>query len=254
VKNGLGVPQGILLIGGTSDIGRAILDLLVERGTSRVGLVSRDTAAAEAGLVDLIAGHPETDWFHASADLSSPTEAVEAVESLLTEMGDVDVAILAAGELTRDLQTALRPEDVARVISVNMSASVAVLDRLAEAMAAQGGGQVVVLSTVAMERVRPANALYGAAKAGLDAYAQALDHRLAGTGVRVLLVRPGFVASKMTAGLPSAPFATTPAKVAVAVRRGLRRNKRIIWVPGLLRWVFTVFRHLPTVLWRRLPI
>lgn len=254
MNNGLGTPQGVLLVGGTSDIGTAILGRLVGRGTARVGVMSRDTARARSALGHIAAAHPETDWHHVRTDVSEPVATVAALRGLIADMGDIDVAVLATGELTDDLIRPHSPADVERLVNVNMSSMIAILDALAEAMALQGNGRIVVLSTVAMERVRPANALYGAAKAGLDAYAQALDHRLSGTGVRIALVRPGFVHSKMTAGLPGAPMATTPEKVAQATVRGLRRNRRIIWAPGPLRWIFVVLRHLPTGLWRRLPL
>jgi decaprenylphospho-beta-D-erythro-pentofuranosid-2-ulose 2-reductase len=117
----------------------------------------------------------------------------------------------------------------------------------------QGHGTLVVLSSVAGERVRKANYVYGATKAGLDGFAQGLNDALAGTGGRVLVVRPGFVHSKMTAGLKVAPFATTPPAVAEAVVSGLRRGAHTVWAPPVLRWVFTVMRHLPRAVWRRVP-
>jgi decaprenylphospho-beta-D-erythro-pentofuranosid-2-ulose 2-reductase len=112
----------------------------------------------------------------------------------------------------------------------------------------------VVLSTVAAERARASNAIYGAAKAGLDALAQGLADATAGAGVRVLVVRPGFVKTRMTAGLPPAPFATTPEAVAEAVVRALPRRAQTIWVPGHLRFIFAVLRHIPRPLYRRLPL
>jgi decaprenylphospho-beta-D-erythro-pentofuranosid-2-ulose 2-reductase len=131
-----------------------------------------------------------------------------------------------------------------------MSAGLAVADRLR----AQGHGSLVVLSSVAGERVRKANFVYGATKAGLDGFAQGLGDSLAGTGANVLVVRPGFVHSKMTDGMKAAPFATTPEAVADAVVSGLRKGRRTVWVPGILRPVFAVFRHLPGAVWRRLPL
>ena len=111
-----------------------------------------------------------------------------------------------------------------------------------------------MLSSVAGERVRRANFVYGSSKAGLDAFAQGLGDSLAGSGASVLVVRPGFVASSMTAGLDPAPMSTTPDAVAAAVVKGLRAGRRTIWVPGALRFVFAVFRHLPGPVWRRMPL
>ena len=107
-----------------------------------------------------------------------------------------------------------------------------------------------MLSSVAGERVRADNVVYGSTKAGLDAFAQGLGDRLAGTGARVMVVRPGFVHTRMTEGMAAQPFSTTPEVVAEAVARGLARRQHTVWAPGMLRWVFAVMRHLPRPLWR----
>jgi short-subunit dehydrogenase len=111
-----------------------------------------------------------------------------------------------------------------------------------------------VLSSVAGERVRKANFIYGSTKAALDGFAQGLADDLVGSGASVLIVRPGFVTGRMTAGMDPAPMATTPEAVAEATAKALASGKEIIWVPGILRVVFAVFRHLPRPLWRRLPV
>ena len=118
----------------------------------------------------------------------------------------------------------------------------------------QGHGHLVVLSSVAGERVRKGNFVYGASKAGLDGFAQGLGDALAGSGASVLVVRPGFVHSQMTEGMPAAPFATTPAAVADATVKALAKGRRTVWVPAVLRPVFSAFRHLPGGVWRRLPL
>ena len=121
-------------------------------------------------------------------------------------------------------------------------------------MRKQGHGSIVMLSSVAGERVRRANPVYGGTKAGIDGFAQGLGDALVDDGVHMLIVRPGFVASSMTAGLKPAPFATTPEKVADATLKGLRAKRRIVWVPSTLRYVFSVLRHMPGPVWRRLPL
>jgi decaprenylphospho-beta-D-erythro-pentofuranosid-2-ulose 2-reductase len=111
-----------------------------------------------------------------------------------------------------------------------------------------------VLSSVAGERARRANFIYGSSKAGLDAFAQGLGDALHGTGVHVMVVRPGFVRSRMTAGMEEAPLATTPEAVATAIELGLRRRSETVWVPGALRVVMCALRHLPRTVFRRLPV
>ncbi|MGA7420374.1 MAG: SDR family NAD(P)-dependent oxidoreductase, partial [Acidimicrobiales bacterium] len=117
----------------------------------------------------------------------------------------------------------------------------------------QGHGRLVVLSSVAGERARRANFIYGSSKAGLDAFSQGLADSLVGSGVRVMIVRPGFVVGRMTEGMRAQPFATTPEAVAAEVVHGIERGASEVYVPSLLRWVFIAMRHLPRVVWRRLP-
>ena len=138
--------------------------------------------------------------------------------------------------------------DAARANYVGaVSASLAVAGRFR----AQGHGVLLFLSSVAGVRARADNYVYGSTKAGLDAFAQGLGDALVGTGARAVVVRPGFVHSKMTEGMAPAPFATTPEEVADAVLTGLARGREVIWAPAILAPVFAVMRNLPRGVWRR---
>jgi short-subunit dehydrogenase len=111
----------------------------------------------------------------------------------------------------------------------------------------------VVLSSVAGERARKTNFIYGSSKTGLDAFSQGLSDALVGTGVGVTIVRPGFVVGRMTEGMDPAPFATTPDAVADAVVAGIASGAAVVYAPPILRWIFTVMRHLPGPVWRKIP-
>jgi NAD(P)-dependent dehydrogenase (short-subunit alcohol dehydrogenase family) len=106
---------------------------------------------------------------------------------------------------------------------------------------------------VAGVRVRRANYVYGSAKAGLDGFASGLADSLHGSGVRMLIVRPGFVIGRMTRGMDPAPLSSTPAQVAAATVRALAAGRRSVWVPGALRPLFFGLRLLPQPVWRRMP-
>lgn len=112
---------------------------------------------------------------------------------------------------------------------------------------------MVVFSSVAGVRVRRANYVYGSAKAGLDGFAGGLADALHGSGVGLLIVRPGFVIGRMTDGMKPAPLASTPAQVAAATARALARGRRTVAVPRRLRMMFVVMRLVPQTLWRRMP-
>ena len=225
MDNALHEPQTIVLLGGTSDIGLAIVRELLSPATRAVVLACRDTGKGE-----------------------------QAAAGLRRDGLTVDVVILAYALLGSGQATSRDGDEAIQVASVNFTGSVASLVAAGNVLRAQGHGSIVVLSSVAGERVRKANAVYGATKAGLDGFAQGLGDELAEDGVHVLVVRPGFVRSAMTEGLQAAPFATTPEAVAAATAKGLRSRRRIVWVPGLLRFVFMALRHTPGPIWRRLPL
>lgn len=253
MNNGVGVPQSIVLFGGTSDIGIAILRKIVRPGVTRLVLVSRDVEAANRAVQPIVGDHPDLDVHHVSYDATDPNSTITAVADAVTHAGDIDLAVIAQGVLD-DSDFYGDPLSVVPMVQVNFTTTMVIMYALARKMRSQGYGKMVLLSSVAGERVRKANAAYGATKAGIDGFALALDHDLEGSGVSILVVRPGFVESKMTRGLKKVPFSSTPDQVASAVDKGLRSGSRIVWVPTILRPLFMIFRHLPTLVWRRLPL
>ena len=250
MDNALGEPQTIVLLGGTSDIGRAIVDRLLSPSTRTVVLAGRRPDDMRA--TELV--RPGLDVVTVAFDAAEPTSHDELVRRLAAEHGDLDGVVLAFGQLVDQAELDDDPARAAEVVTVNYTGAVSVGLAVAAQFRRQGHGRLVVLSSVAGERVRKGNFVYGSSKAGLDGFAQGLGDSLAGTGASVLVVRPGFVHSSMTEGMKAAPFATTPAAVADATVKALARGRRTVWVPGTLRVVFSVFRHLPGPLWRRLPL
>ncbi len=252
MENALGQPQTIVLLGGTSDIGLAIVRQLLSPTTRTVVLACRDTGRGERAAAGL--------RHHSLAIEVVPFEAtatethVDLAASLSEKYGDIDVAIVAFSLLGDGAVTSVDVPSAVEISEVNFTGVVSSTIAIANQMRQQGHGSIVMLSSVAGERVRRANPVYGATKAGIDAFAQGLGDSLTGDGVHMLIVRPGFVVSKMTTGLKAAPFATTPEKVADATVKGLRSRRRTVWVPGILRYVFSVLRHLPGPVWRRLPL
>lgn len=251
MKNSLGAPQSLLVLGGTSEIALATARALVADRTRRVVLAGRSPQALESAAAPLCAAGAAVDTVRFDA-----TE-VESHEKILGDVfatEDIDVVLLAFGELGRPYDQDPDPVEAARTAQTNYTGGVSAGLVCARELRRQGHGSLVVLSSVAAERARRSNFVYGSAKAGLDAFAQGLGDALHGSGVRVMVVRPGFVHTRMTAGMPAAPLATTPRAVAAAIVTGLRRDAEIVWVPGALRPVMSVLRHLPRSVFRRLPI
>lgn len=188
-------------------------------------------------------------------DATDTAAAHEAfVTSVADLIGDIDVVVIAFGLLGNQDADAAGGDGAVKLLEANYVGAVSVALPVARLLRRQGHGTLVILSSVAGERVRKANYIYGSTKAALDGFGQGLGDSLVGSGARVLIVRPGFVTGRMTAGMKPAPFATTPGEVADAAVAALARGTEQVWVPGILRLIFSVFRHLPRPLWRRLPV
>ncbi|MCE2763212.1 MAG: decaprenylphospho-beta-D-erythro-pentofuranosid-2-ulose 2-reductase [Ilumatobacteraceae bacterium] len=252
MQNAFGETQNIVVLGGMSEIGLAIARRLITPATKSVVLACRRPDAATTQIASL---QREGVDVRAVAFDAADTDSHEAfVEQLRRDHGDPDVVILAFGQLGDQDRFDEDPATAVKVAHVNYTGAVSVSLHVAKQLRRQGHGRLIVLSSVAGERVRKANFVYGSTKAGLDGFAQGLSDSLEGSGARVLIVRPGFVHSAMTTGMKAAPFATTPDAVADVTVRGLKSGRRIVWAPGILRLVFAVLRHLPGPVWRRLPL
>jgi decaprenylphospho-beta-D-erythro-pentofuranosid-2-ulose 2-reductase len=244
----------VLLVGGTSEIGLAIVARLGMRDPVRAVLLGRDPdrlrRAAEILQRDGRAAAASAQAFDADDTATHAATVAEAFD----EFGGFDLVVIAIGALGAQEGLDADPARAAEVMRVNFVDAGSLLLECLRRLRAQRHGALVVLSSVAAERARAGNAVYGAAKAGLDALAQGLADATAATGVRVLVVRPGFVRGRMTSGLKPAPMATTPEAVAIASVDALDTKAHTIWVPGRLRFVFAVLRHLPRPIYRRLPL
>jgi decaprenylphospho-beta-D-erythro-pentofuranosid-2-ulose 2-reductase len=249
--NSVGRPQALLLLGGTSDIAMAVARRYAGRGGLRVVLAARPTerrTAAAAELTGLGCAVTEVDFD--ARDHDSHTATVDAAFA----GGDIDIAVVAFG-LLGDAERAWTDADHAlELAEVNYAAPVHLGVLLAGRMRDQGHGWIVALSSVAGERVRRSNFVYGSTKAGFDGFFLQLGEALRQSGVRVLVVRPGFVKSKMTADRPDGPLAVTPDQVAEAIVDGITSKRELIWVPGTMRAVMSGLRHVPRPLFRKLPI
>ena len=242
----LGRPGRVLLLGGTSEIGLAILAALRAPADTEVLLAGRDEQRLAAAGKEL----PYRCTTIAFDALETGTH--EAVIAQIFLGGPVDLVIAATGVLTPQADADRDPALAARMIEVNFTSHVTTLLAVASRMRSQRYGTIVVLSSVAAIRPRKANYVYGAAKAGLDAFARGLSDALAGTGVRLLLVRPGFVIGRMTAGLPAAPMSSTPAQIGSAVAAALDGRASLVWIPRGLAAAAKVIQLVPRPLWRRM--
>lgn len=247
----LGAPQSLLLLGGTSDIGLAIAHRYAADRPLRVVLAARPTPRRTDAATELAAAGCSVS--EVDLEARDPSSHAASIDAAFAD-GDIDVAVVAFGLLGDAEEAWTDPDALLELIEVNYTAPAHLGVLLAAKMRTQAHGRIVALSSVAGERVRRSNFVYGSTKAGLDGFYLGLGEALRGSGVGVLVARPGFVKSKMTKGLPEAPMAVTPEEVADAVIGGLRRRRELIWVPAQMRLVMSGLRHVPRPLFRKLPI
>ncbi|MFZ4517101.1 MAG: SDR family NAD(P)-dependent oxidoreductase [Microthrixaceae bacterium] len=243
-------PRTALVLGATSDIAVACVAELARRGLREAVLAARDPEAAASAVAAAAPGVRVTTRRWDATDVDTHRALAEEAADLL---GGLDLTLCAVGMLGHHAGRSMGPGQVDEMVRTNFAGPAAALAAAADVMAAAGRGTIVVLSSVAGQRARRSNYVYGSSKAGLDVFAQGLGDALVGTGVRVVVVRPGFVRSRMTEGLDPAPFATDPATVAGAVADAVTRGRHeVVPVPALLGPLFGVLRNAPRPLWRRI--
>ncbi len=239
-----------MLLGGRSEIGLEVATRLAPGRT--VVLAARrssDLATQRSRLLQ--AGATTVDAVEFDANAMDTHE--ERLRSVVERHGPIGIVVLAFGILGDQTRAEDDAGHALEVITTDFLAQVSVLTHAAKVLRAQKSGDLVVFSSVAGVRVRRANYVYGSAKAGLDGFASGLSDSLHGSGVHLLLARPGFVIGSMTEGMDPAPMSSTPDQVAAAVVAALRSRKSTVWIPGTLRPVFFAMRLLPQWLWRRMP-
>lgn len=239
-----------MILGGRSEIGLEVARRLAPGRSVVLAARRSEDLEAEAAAVRA-SGATEVDCVEFDADdLDSHGPLLD---SLAERHGPLGTVVLAYGILGDQARAERDAAHAAAILHTDFVAQVTMLTELARRMRERGAGEIVVFSSVAGIRVRRANYVYGSAKAGLDGFAGGLADSLHGSGVRLLLVRPGFVIGRMTDGMDPAPFSSTPAQVAEAVVDALAKRRTAVWVPGTLRWLYVVARFVPAWLWRRMP-
>lgn len=253
----VGNPQTILLLGGTSEIGLAICERYLRTASARIVLAclpddpGRDDAVAQMKAT----GAREVEVIDFDAvDTGSHPKVIEEAFNDGDGPRDIDVAIVAFGLLGDAEELWQNQRKAVQIAEINYTAAVSVGVLLGEKMRAQGFGQIIAMSTVAGERVRRSNFVYGSTKAGLDGFYLGLGEALREYGVRVLVIRPGQVRTRMSAHIKEAPLTVDKEDVAELAVRSAAKGKELVWAPPTFRYVMMVLRHIPRPVFRKLPI
>lgn len=251
MNDAVGRLDRVLLLGGSSDIGNAIVTRLVRRrGVGHVVLAARGPASLADRISSLEALGCKVEAL--PFDLTDSDHEAFA-DRVFTDHGDIDVVILAAGILGDQEAAEMDPGHLRRILQVNLVGAASAAMAMAQRLCAQGSGTLVILSSVAAVQARRANFAYGASKAGLDAFGRGLADMVAGSGARVLVVRPGFVHTQMTGDLSPAPFAQEPDEVAAAVDAALDSRRTVVHTSPFVAALARILPVLPRSVLRRLP-
>jgi decaprenylphospho-beta-D-erythro-pentofuranosid-2-ulose 2-reductase len=241
----------VAVFGATRGMGRAIARVLAERRDA-VYVLGRDQEAVTRGARDLeIRGGLE----HVGAglcDLLEPEGFDAALARAEADLKGLDCVVVTAGLFARQADLEADPALTARVLTANFTNTVLFCEAARKRLLENGGGTLCVLSSVAGERGRKPVGIYGAAKAGLTRYLEALDHKYRASGLRTITVKPGFVKTDMTSGLRPPPFAGEPDDVARAIVRAIDRGTPVVYAPRMWSVVMFIIRLLPRFVMRRI--
>lgn len=253
VFDATGNPQSILLLGGTSEIGLAICARYLRNASASVVLACLPGDPGRDGAVAAMEAAGAKSVRIVDFDALDTASHPSMIDSAFSG-GDIDVAIVAFG-MDADAEELWHNQAKAvQVAGINYTAAVSVGVLLAGKMGAQGFGQIIAMSSVAGERVRRTNFVYGSTKAGLDGFYLGLGEALREDGVRVLVIRPGQVRTRFSAHVKEAPLTVDKEDVAELAVTAAAKGKEIVWAPGAFRYVMMVLRHVPRAIFRRLPI
>ncbi len=241
----------VAFLGATRGMGRALTRLMAERGDT-LFLLGRNAEDLEKSARDLEVRGGGERVGTAVCDLERRETFAPALDAAEEALGGLDTVVVTAGIFASQDELEADADKAARLLAVDFTQTVVFCEEARKRLLARGGGTLCVFSSVAGDRGRKPVAIYGAAKAGLSAYLEALDHKFRSEGLVTVCVKPGFVKTGMTAGLKPPPFAGEPEAVVRRVLRAIDRGEPLVYVPGAWRWVMLVIRHLPRFVMRRI--
>ncbi len=241
----------VVLLGGTRGMGRALARQMAARG-DQLFLLGRDPAASEKSARDLEIRGELAAVGTAACDLMRPETFAPALAQAEATLGGIEVVVVTAGLFAPQQELEESSHALERLLTADFTNTILFCEEARKRLLARGGGTLCVFSSVAGERGRKPVLFYGAAKAGLTRYLEALDHKFHGEGLRTICVKPGFVKTDMTAGLRPPPFAGEPDDVARRVLRAIDRGTPVVYAPAIWSLIMAVIRALPRFVMRKI--
>ncbi|PXW30625.1 decaprenylphospho-beta-D-erythro-pentofuranosid-2-ulose 2-reductase [Nocardia sp. 348MFTsu5.1] len=251
--NAVGVPKSVLVLGGSSEIGLAITAEYLKKGPMRVVLATMPGDPAGEAAVETMKAAGASSVERIDFDALTPDTHPAVIDQAFAG-GDIDVAIVAFGVQGVDEEVWQDQRKAVFTANINYTAAVSVGVLLGQKMREQGHGQIIAMSSVAGERVRRSNFVYGSTKAGLDGFYLGLGEALREYNIHVLVIRPGMVRTRLSAHVKEAPLTVNKEDVAKLAVTSADKGKELVWAPGPFRFVMIILRHIPRPIFRKLPI
>ena len=242
--------QGVLILGANSAIAEQIARLMAAKGVG-LYLTGRDSGRLEVIAADLRARGASQVTIE-KLDVTDAPALAGVVERSAGALGTLDAVLFAAGQLPDQAEVNADFDLLRHTLEVNALSAMVVLNEAATYFEHQGHGQLVAIGSVAGDRGRATNYAYGAAKGALEIFMSGLRQRLHKSSVQVLLFKPGFVDTPMTADFPKGPLWASPQRVAEDIVRAMEKGRSVIYTPWFWRWIMLVIRHIPERLFVRL--
>lgn len=244
--------RNVLIIGATSAIAEATGRLYARAGDN-LFLLGRDNPRLQAIAADLrLRGAVSVDA--ALLDVEAIERHDPALDAAWQSLGQVELVLLAHGVLPDQALCEHSVQQTLQALSVNAVASIALMVSLAERLEQQGHGCLAVIGSVAGDRGRASNYVYGSAKAAIEAFASGLRQRLQSKGVNVLLIKPGFVDTPMTRNFRKNVLWVRPERIALGIAEAVERRRSVVYLPGFWRGIMFVIRHIPEAVFKRMPL
>jgi len=247
--------QRIVIFGANSAIAGACARLWVAQGNS-LFLIGRDSAKLEGLLADLhVRGAPDQCIEGVSVDLNNFNRHEELFAHAETAMGGIDIVLIAHGSLPNQ-QACEHSVDIAlEEIRTNALSVISLLTLAANRLEARGSGVIATISSVAGDRGRQSNYVYGAAKGMVTLFMQGLRNRLANKGVAVVTIKPGFVDTPMTSQFEKkGALWAQPETIAAGIVRAIEQRRNVVYLTWIWRWIMLIIRHIPEAIFKRLSL
>lgn len=244
----------IVIIGATSAIAEHCARLWVQNQPTDLTLVGRDATRIERVAADLKVRSPESEIRVVQAEFLDPA-AIEVTVDTIVAQGEIDVVLVAHGSLPEQAECQSNLHLCRDALEINGISPVLYAEAFAKHMAKTNRGTIILIGSVAGDRGRKSNYVYGAAKGLVTRYAQGLQHRLANTGVKVVLVKPGPTDTPMTAHLKERGAKLAPVEdVASQIVKGAEAGKAIVYAPGKWKIIMLVIMHIPNLIFNKINI